>query len=92
MRGSREVLPAEAAFAEEAYNCFLVAPPEVIQMASAVGLQVRHSAETIPTPPPTSGLLVCFAHHTPQHLPQADGGALAPVAPGAWVPLPPHRY
>ena len=93
MRGASEVIPEEAACVAEDYNCFLVAPPEVVQMASTAGLPVRHSAETIPAPPPASGLLVCLAHHTPQHLPPGWAGVWARAdvpPPGAWVPLPPH--
>jgi HD-GYP domain-containing protein (c-di-GMP phosphodiesterase class II) len=77
--------------AAEAYACFLVAPCEVVAIALAAGLQVTATAETLPEPPPTSGVIVCLVHTAVCALPTGWTGVWArPDGPpcGAWIPLP----
>ena len=91
MRSIKDGMGQDVESRAEGYACFLVAPVEVVAIALAAGLQVTATAETVPEPPPTSGVLVCLAGYARSQLPAGWTGVWARPdvpPPGAWIPLP----
>ena len=74
-----------------AYECLLVAPPEVVAVAYATGLHFTGVATEIPVCPSSSGIVVCLPRFTTiPHLPPHWTGVWArsgPLPAGAWIPL-----
>lgn len=72
-------------------SCVLMAPSEVMATMRALNLEYERVLETLPEPPPASGLVVCLPDMPVHTLPPGWAGVWArPEAPpaGAWVPLP----
>jgi HD-GYP domain-containing protein (c-di-GMP phosphodiesterase class II) len=76
----------------ERHDCLLVAPPEAVAVAYAIGLPFVAVSTHLPEPPPLNGIVVCLPDTAPiLTLPSDWTGVWArpePPPPGPWVPLP----
>jgi hypothetical protein len=76
----------------ERHDCLLVAPPEAVVVAYAIGLPFVAVSTDLPEPPPLNGIVVCLPDTAPiLTLPSDWTGVWArpePPPPGPWVPLP----
>ena len=76
----------------EQHDCLLVAPPEAVAVAHAIGLPFTDVSPDLPETPPLNGIVVCLPDTAPiLTLPSDWTGVWArvePPPPGPWVPLP----
>ncbi|MDH3601224.1 MAG: GAF domain-containing protein, partial [Candidatus Tectomicrobia bacterium] len=76
----------------EQHDCLLVAPPEAVAVAQAIGLLFTDVSPDLPEPPPLNGIVVCLPDTAPiLTLPSDWAGVWARAEappPGPWVPLP----
>ena len=73
------------------HDCILVAPPEAVAVAHAIGIDFTDVSPQLPSPPLPRGLAVCLPNFLIEDLPTGWTGVWAredPPPPGAWIPVP----